>query len=90
LHPVPADDVSGGSFLRFESVREPPINSPQALAQHLLREAEQLRRVAAASDDAMIRDELTDLVGRCAAGAAALLIHASGHWDKGTSHIFDR
>jgi hypothetical protein len=86
----PAHVVVRGSLLGFEPIAEPSVNSPQALAQHLLRQAEQLGRLAATSDDDMIRDELMDLVGRCAAAAAALLIHASGHWDKVTSHMFDR
>jgi hypothetical protein len=80
LRPLPAQEVSGDG----------PVGSPHALAQHLLREAEQLRRVAAASNDAVIGDELMDLVGRCAAAAAALLSHAGGHADKATSHLVDR
>jgi hypothetical protein len=77
-------------MLSFEPVRELPINMPKALAHYLLREAEQLRRAAAASDDTVIGDELMNLVGFCDAAAAALLIHASGHSDKASSHLLDR
>jgi hypothetical protein len=90
LRPLPAPQVPQENLLRFEPVQESPVDLPQALAQHLLREAEQLRRVATASADTVIGDELMNLVGLCGAAAAALLIHASGHWDKVTSHLFDR
>jgi hypothetical protein len=88
--PLPAQEVFPKSLLRSEPAQKPAAGSKQALAQHLLREAEQLRRMAAAGDDAVIGDELMDLAGRCAAAAGALLSHAGGHADKLTSQVLDR
>ena len=90
LQPLPAHEVFLESALRFEPVEAAPVNSPQMVARHLLHEAEQLRRIAAAGNDPAIGDELMDLAGRCSAAAAILLSHAGGHADKLTSHLLDR
>jgi len=53
-------------------------------------EAEQLRRLAADTDDTVVYDELMALAGRCDATAAAILSHAGGHAGKLTSQLLER
>jgi hypothetical protein len=86
----PAHEVLLKSALAVAPVEAGAVDSPELLARHLLCEAEQLQRIAAAGDDAAIGDELMGVAGRCSAAAAALLSHAGGHAEKLTSHILDR
>ena len=90
LQPLPAREILLEGPLRPPLAGAEPIPSPQILARHLLCEAEQLRRAAAAGDDVAISDELMHLAGRCSAAAALLLSHAGGHADRLTSRLLDR
>lgn len=71
----------------LERLREASPAAPRELAQLLLTQAEQLRRLAGSTDDAAIHGELVDLAGRCDAAAATILSHWHGHADKLTSRV---
>lgn len=57
------------------------------LAQDLLVQAARLRRLARASTDAVIHDELIDLAAKCDATAAAIIGHWRGHREHLTSQL---
>lgn len=60
------------------------------LAQDLLVQAARLRRLARASADAIIQDELVELAAKCDATAAAIIGHWRGHREHLTSQLADR
>ena len=57
------------------------------LAQDLLVQAARLRRLARATGDAIIHDELVDLAAKCDATAAAIIGHWRGHRGHLTSQL---
>ncbi len=57
------------------------------LAQDLLVQAARLRRLARATGDAIIHDELVDLAAKCDATAAAIIGHWRGHREHLTSQL---
>jgi hypothetical protein len=57
------------------------------LAQDLLVQAARLRRLARATADAIIHDELVDLAAKCDATAAAIIGHWRGHREHLTSQL---
>jgi hypothetical protein len=57
------------------------------LAQDLLIQAARLRRLARASTDAIIHDEVIDLAAKCEATAAAIIGHWRGHREHRTSEL---
>ena len=57
------------------------------LAQDLLAQAVRLRRLARATADAIIHDELVDLAAKCDATAAAIIGHWRGHREHLTSQL---
>jgi hypothetical protein len=57
------------------------------LAQDLLVQAARLRRLARATGDAIIHDELVELAAKCDATAAAVIGHWRGHRDHLTSQL---
>jgi hypothetical protein len=65
------------------------IASSPDLAQGLLIQAARLRRLARASLDAVIHDELVELAAKCDAAAAAIIAHWQGHRDGLISRLYD-
>jgi hypothetical protein len=57
------------------------------LAQDLLVQAARLRRLARASMDAIIHDELIDLAAKCDATAVAIIGHWRGYREHRTSQL---
>jgi hypothetical protein len=57
------------------------------LAQDLLVQAARLRRLARATADSIIHDELVDLAAKCDATAAAIIGHWRGHREHVTSQL---
>jgi hypothetical protein len=57
------------------------------LAQDLLVQAARLRRLARATADSIIHDELVDLAAKCDATAAAIIGHWRGHREHLMSHL---
>lgn len=57
------------------------------LAQDLLVQAARLRRLARATADAIIHDELVDLAAKCDATAAAIIAHWRSHRERLTSRF---
>ena len=78
------------SAIPLERLRGAPVYAPRELARLVLTQAEQLRRLAADTDDTVVYDELMALAGRCDATAAAILSHAGGHAGKLTSQLLER
>jgi hypothetical protein len=65
------------------------IASSPDLAQDLLIQSARLRRLARASLDAVIHDELVELAAKCEAAAAAIIGHWQGHRDGLISQLYD-
>ena len=63
------------------------ITGSTDLAQDLLVQAARLRRLARASVDAIIHNELVDLAAKCDATAAAIVGHWRGHREHLTSQL---
>jgi hypothetical protein len=75
------------SMSPFERLREAPVDTPQELARFILIQAEQFRRHARLTDDAVVHDELMALASRCDAAAAAMLSYAGGNSGNLISHL---
>ena len=63
------------------------VSTSADLAQDLLVQAARLRRLARATADAIIHDELVDLAAKCDATAAAIIAHWRGHREHLTSQL---
>jgi hypothetical protein len=81
--------VSTAIFIDETEDRAAIAGSPD-LAQDLMVQAARLRRLARATADAIIHDELVDLAAKCDATAAAIISHWRGHREHLTSQLRER